>query len=123
MVASILQKSGAYTRVISSWPPARYVSDPKKWCIDIRELGRQWRLACNEASAPPSELTIWWRIIRDRDGLPIYLVREDWDLTEALIQLCAASDEASANAGLPYDTGDDDFATPLFATPSAPIAT
>jgi len=113
IAASLLQKSGAYTYAISSWPPKEYARSPNRWVSDIRQLGKQWREAASSNQDLPSALARWWKIIRDRDGLPVYLLRDDPDLSAALLELCAAADEASVGAGIPGDisgkTGEDPF--------------
>src|ERR1700693_2997403 len=43
LVASLLQESGAYTKVVSQWPPSKYENSPSDWAAAISSIGRDWR--------------------------------------------------------------------------------
>lgn len=105
VVATILRKSGAYTRVVQRWPPTDGTGGKPKgkesWLEDIKRVGKKWRVASKGASGPPSEVRRWWQVVMASANTAIGSVSQNDDLCYALLQLCSAADEASAGAGIP----------------------
>lgn len=109
VAVSLLQKSGAYTRVVSdSWPPtgpktAAPGTPASLWASEIRKIGLTWRSVVLSAPPqdPPAEVVDWWRTVLDRGSLTLAAVRSDDGFCTALLQLCAAADEASEGVGIP----------------------
>jgi hypothetical protein len=60
----------------------------------------------SEPPTAPSEVVEWWRTVLNAGELNIAKIREDDKLCEALLQLCAAADEACKGVGLPPATDD-----------------
>lgn len=103
VAAALLQRSGAYRWVVTKWPPAG-----PKWNEDILVTGAEWRDAAGYDGPPPAEVCNWWSEIRNHDALSIDELREKPDLAHLLLQICAAADEASADAGI-YIGPNDEF--------------
>ncbi len=109
VAASILQKCGAYIQVVSDWPPGRqYRRNPKRWVIDIRRSGKQWREAAIHSRRPPRMVTTWWTCVLNHQKLRLDDVHKERRVCHALLQLCAAADEASIGAGIPNKKAKDD---------------
>ncbi len=105
LVAALLDESGAYISVTSKWPPGRVGKNTVKklsdWVELIRNIGTLWRVASVKDAVPPQEIQSWWDTVRAANTTPLQEVKENRELCDALLQLCASADEASRGAGLP----------------------
>jgi len=108
LVVALLQKSGAYTKVVDCWPPD---SDAAVWVSQTVDIGKRWRLSLGTDSGPPVEVGAWWSVVKGHRGRSITDICGIDDLWQALLQLSATSDEASRGAGIPSlrDSDDDAF--------------
>jgi len=105
IAASILQKSGAYTFVVGPvkyWPPGKNKGERDNWANNMRRIGNLWRRNFKHQEKLPFEVKKWWSIIKSKKNVNVELIniRDHPKLCEALLQLCAAADEASAGVGL-----------------------
>ncbi len=110
LTAALLLESGAYLSVVKEWPIAGSVQEgfldcaPGKWAKKVEEIGKAWRRSeawRTPGKAPiPEEVTHWWRIIRSKGNRPLAQIREHKAVFCALLQICAAADEASYSVGL-----------------------
>src|SRR5258708_29101933 len=110
--AKLLLKTGLYTFVSDHWTPKGPVHRTEPWKDWIRVVGYAWWLYatgyCHDNSTkgrkfgipPPYEVQRWWKMVRRcgnchvrdlRHHIPKKRARE---LAHALLQLCAAADEA-----------------------------
>ena len=103
VAAALLQKCGAYTHVVSSWPPTEYERRPKGWITDIENIGKEWRKNCVENKEAPEEVNKWWKVILENEQLSLSKICEEKIVCEALLQLAAAADKASEGAGIPKE--------------------
>lgn len=94
IAAGLLQRSGAYRLVIKQWPPS------KSWSDDISVIGDDWREQAAENHPAPAAVTAFWNRVLAAGDVPVDEISEDLDLTHTLLQLSAAADEASADAGI-----------------------
>jgi hypothetical protein len=108
VAVSLLQKSGAYTRAISDWPPIDRSSavpvktQARQWTERMKALGAEWRNgAMTEPRNTPTDVVNWWHTVLNADTSNIADIRMNTDLCNALLQLCAVADEACAGVGLP----------------------
>jgi hypothetical protein len=106
LVAMLLHKSGAYTRVVDSWPPPCGVAgDPRTaaraWVEEIRDIGARWRELAADDNPPPLEVAGWWSIVLHYRDTPVKAISDTDELWQALLQLIAAADEASRGVGIP----------------------
>lgn len=118
LVVALLQKSGAYTRVVGEWPPS---SHPPTWCATTVDIGKRWREALIRELPAPTEILEWWQVVIHHRALPVSGVGGVDELWRALLQLCAVADEAARGAGIPsvVEADDDSFdqkATKLLLT-------
>jgi hypothetical protein len=96
VVASLLLKSGAYCHAVSDWT---HEPNRKQWVKDINAIGKSWG---DNPTNPPAKVRRWHRTLiakRNRKA-PVSNLRSRPKLCEALLQLSAAADEASAGVGL-----------------------
>lgn len=111
MAASILHRSGAYTCVVKSWPPRDPKAIPggpktsREWNPWIKEVGRQWRGATVAGRRAPSEVKEWWNCLAHYRNTRVSEVCKHQKLWQALLQLCAAADEACEGVGIPSGDG------------------
>jgi hypothetical protein len=107
LAAGLLQKSDAYPRVVTQWPPR----GSRAWLKDIEQVGRAWRSRASRRGKPPRRVENWWGdVISARDvRLRDLGVRRHRKTVESLLELCAAADEASAGAGIMSLEGLDAF--------------
>ena len=111
LVVALLQKSGAYTKVVDSWPPP----GPADWAGHARSIGERWRDAFATNGPPPAEVAAWWQTVKNHRACEVSTIREKDDLWQSLLQLTAVSDEASRGAGIPSVLASDDDAFDLRA--------
>jgi len=101
----LLEISGTYTRVLDGWPRRDSV---QPWPAHAREVGHAW-LACaieflsNRTSTPPPHVTASWEKVLTARAAPVDAI-PDWTC-DALLELLAFADEASAGFGLPLPEG------------------
>jgi len=103
LAAAVLQRSGAYSEVVSKWPPR------KNWTPWIEGIGKKWRTAAGRNQKVPVQIQRWWDVIRASSEVAIEKVDEHEELTTALIQMVAAADTACAGIGFPMDLANDAF--------------
>jgi hypothetical protein len=106
ITASLLHRTGAYRRVGRSWPPMMgedYAG--MSWADAMFCIGGEWRRTWSEAKVP-DDVVRWWRILRTARGKRLSEVSEDDSLCEALLQICAAADEACIGIGAPQSFTD-----------------
>jgi hypothetical protein len=94
IVGTVLLRSGAYRIVVHQWPPRQ------KWNDFIFKLGAKWRHAAATGAAAPAEISKWWTQLYDAREQPLESLHGNSKLTHDLLQILAAADEASVNAGL-----------------------
>jgi hypothetical protein len=97
IAAILLQKSGGYSLVSQDWPPR------KNWVRDMEAAGRQWRRRWASQQPPPEKLRGWWRAVISRCDLDLADIPHNRAACLALLQLCAAADEACTGMGVPPD--------------------
>lgn len=107
--ATALRHSGAYTFLARSWPPKA----TPEWERFIKDIGLKWRELCVPSGAAPPEVEAWWRSILANSDIELGTLNhgpKDADgelfVLQALLQICAAADEASAGIGLPGEADD-----------------
>ena len=110
LTAVLLLESGAYLSVVSQWPLKGPVQDgflecaPAEWSDKLEGLGKNWRSSkawqSSGGSPVPEEIVHWWRVIRSNGHLPLEEISENKAVACALLQICAAADEASYSVGL-----------------------
>lgn len=96
---ALLRRADAYTEVVAKWPPAGS-GGPKKWTESMSALGGAWRETAAASSSAPPEVTRRWDLVLRAQANPVASIRRDRKLSEALLELIAAADEASAGAGV-----------------------
>lgn len=106
LVASVLQKSGAYIRVLTDWPPAvspGHLHDPNAWVDEMSHLGDQWRAVAEKYSPAPEQIRHWWQEAMSTAHLelPLMQVGGNIALSHTLLQLLVAADQASRGIGIP----------------------
>jgi hypothetical protein len=108
LAASLLHRSGAYTCVIRSWPPpiprSGNSNGAPDWNAWIKTLGIRWREAAVAGLPAPPEVQAWWSCVAALGNTPISEVSNRQDLWQALLQLCAAADEACEGVGIPSNS-------------------
>lgn len=109
VVASLLQKSGAYTRSISDlWPPRESPDTPPKaedasrWAITVRRIGKNWREAMMEVEPNvPKDVSDLWNRVLQPGALTVTGLQGDDAYCTALLELSAIADEACEGVGIP----------------------
>src|SRR6266404_6704280 len=102
LCAHVLHKSGAYTTVVSNWPPIGPVA-PSEWAEWIHELGLKWRESSVKSGTVPPEIANWWRELVGAKNVSLTELAAETSrgFCEALLQICAAADEACTGIGMP----------------------
>jgi hypothetical protein len=103
VAGSLLNLSGAYTHAVKSWPPrksGRRVR-PERWLETTRRIGHDWRRRASSFGQPPAEIRAWWRTVLAAREVPVHDLADERALCDALVNLCAAADEASVGVGIP----------------------
>ena len=97
--AALLHKSGAYSDVVmGNWPPT---GGQRAWVGRIKALGDDWRERAAKDKRAPDEIQEWWAVVKQAARVPLEELVSRPKICRALIQLCAAADEASWDLGLP----------------------
>jgi predicted amidohydrolase len=102
IAAYLLQKSGAYVRVVEDWPPNK--SGPA-WNLRMERVGKAWRRTSTTKTLP-REVEKWWEIVVAARRMSLDELRRDSDVACALLQIVAAADEACEGVGLIYGPTD-----------------
>lgn len=106
LAAALLLESGAYLTILSEWPRQGasvegYLDTlPDTWAGRLQQIGLAWRSGWQDETLP-EEVRHWWAVVRSHGGLPLPEIDEQKDLCCALLQILAAADEASSDAGIP----------------------
>lgn len=117
VAASLLQVSGAYLRIVESWPPDKDTFEDclevsaEDWAEEIHALGLEWR---NNLQAPPDPLPSWWRILIQNRKMALRDIPQNPAVLCALAHLCAVADEASFGIGIWQPKGENRAAGPRF---------
>jgi len=107
LVAMALQRSGAYAHVLNSvWPPLDG-KKPKSWAHKIGRIGSAWRRSATDDGELPREIADWWSVVTASFACPLSEIARAPALSEALLQLSAAADEASVGVGSTEKNPDD----------------
>jgi len=115
VVASILQRSGAYTLVVEHWPPDAHGRQKRiEWNQRMEGIGLAWRKTSAAGQAAPSEVHGWWQTVLASSNTSLRSVAGNQALREALFQLCAVADEASFGVGIPTQPAVPGPATDLY---------
>lgn len=95
LAASLLLKSGAYSRAVSGWKRDKPLEQWVRW---IANIGKRWRA---NPSTPPNAIRKWHRVIisKNTQALPVLHIAEHARVYDALLHLCAAADEACVGVG------------------------
>lgn len=109
VAAAVLQRSGAYTHVVSEWPPPEFRTDPAKWISYIQKISQRWRASWTKRERPPKQVRGWWSTLASNLETPTAAVAGNGELCRALLQLAAAADEACEGIGIPAMNEPDDF--------------
>jgi hypothetical protein len=112
ITACILEKCGAYIKLVSEWPPGKSSQGKSRqdWINEISTIAERWRQTAVASGLPPVEVLDWWRLLLSYQSLPLGEVQKTHSVYDALLQLCSAADQASAGAGIPNkNEKDDDF--------------
>jgi hypothetical protein len=107
LAASLLQDSGVYLDVVAQWPPIGRATEgglpvsPSAWAATVRRIGQRWRRGVRKDQVP-DELRRWWRIVFAAGPCPLPELAGERGVCRALLQICAAADEACAGVGFPF---------------------
>ena len=95
VVASLLQKSGAYSFAVSGWERKPSLGE---WIKETRNEGSNWR---KRPSRPPEKVKQLFRTLTSKRSreTPVTRVRNNRVLCDALLQLSALCDEACTGVG------------------------
>ena len=104
IVASLLNLSGAYTRVIDvgaivvDWPSAR----SNVWSEEMTRLGTRWKEVYAHIGGGiryPREVAVWWKVVVSHGDLEICEIKHTPTVYRSLFNLLAICDEACAGIG------------------------
>jgi len=112
ITACILEKCGAYIKLVSEWPPGKSSEGKNRqdWIDEISTIAERWRQTAVSSVLPPDEVLNWWKLLLSHQSLALSEVHKTQSVYDALLQLCCTADQASAGAGIPSMNGkDDDF--------------
>jgi hypothetical protein len=100
IAGSLLQRSGAYPRVVHPpWPPEGPGIPPAEKYLDwLKGIGVAWRKGCLTGQIP-GEVGTWWQRLVDAKRATVVDVKKNTRLAEALLHIGATADEASWGAG------------------------
>jgi len=114
LAAALILETGIYLKVVSSWPPTGKPEDgclpvpSKEWAERMRRIGKTWRAGA-EPGRIPAEVRRWWKIVVSCLDRPLAELAESAAPCHALLQLCAAADEACLGVGFPFTGSEDAF--------------
>jgi hypothetical protein len=109
--AAILERSGSYLEVIRTWPPSLPDIPGKGWTKKMRKLGSDWRSRAARGKPPPEPIRQAWSKILKGGTTDL---RQSDSLSQSLLMVLAAADEACEGVGIPNDENSkptDDFFT------------
>jgi len=75
------------------------------WSRWIKDIGKEWRDAAIANKQPPPKVKEWWACLLHHRNTRLSGVSKYPDLWRALLQLCAAADEACDGVGIPSGDG------------------
>lgn len=107
LAASLLRVRGAYVDVLRDWPRLHAAGGPS-WHDRMQTIGRQWRSSVSSNGAAPAEVTAWWMALVASAHRKTADIESDRSLTEILLSLVAAADEACFGAGFPSTDAEND---------------
>jgi hypothetical protein len=93
----------------TQWPPqSDAYLNARDWAQHIQRIGKRWRTSIGSEEQIPSEVGKWWATIIERENasFDVLLAPDGKEVCDALIQICAAADEASEGVGLANSSGD-----------------
>jgi hypothetical protein len=97
---SLLQNSAAYCRVLTDWPP---VDEQTDWADFAEETGQEWRRRWVNKQRPPKDVISCWEVLMKNLDRPVSFVRENEQLSQRLLVICAVADEACVDVGTPVN--------------------
>lgn len=101
IAAWLLERSGGYVTVISSWPPA-HTPAREGWKDRIANLAKEWRERSAEGLEPPSSvLSLWHQVTTSDLPLSAIGVSDGCPVCSALVELLAAADQTCWGVGIP----------------------
>lgn len=101
---ALLLKSGAYSSVLATWPPSesKELSSAESWTEKVAQVGGSWQAAWTKREVP-AEVGAAWKTVMGSLQVPICELCQATALAQSLLNLCAFSDEASGNIGVPHE--------------------
>lgn len=97
LMASIVKRSGIYTRVVQDWKPHGF-RDKRSWKAAVCEAGQDWR-----KDAPrnrwPARIDRWWAEAMRSLGTSIVSLGSDKVAGDAMLSILAAADQACDGMG------------------------
>lgn len=101
LAAVVLQRSGTYDSVVSRWPPQGL--NGGRWLRFVNALGDAWWQAwINGPEAPlPRAITKRWDTVQANRDVSLIDLRTKTHVVHALLEICAAADEACYGIGIP----------------------
>lgn len=101
LAASILQRSSAYTSLMSSTRPDLSLKDRAEDRTEgFTSLGREWRLRAAQNQLPPDKIKDWFNLIKQSKQLPLASIKNQPSLLAAVMNLMSAADQACDDLGL-----------------------
>jgi len=100
LCAAVLQSSGAYSLVVSDNPPHGSIAARRKRAAEMLKIGKAWRKAVSTSRSIPAQLNKWWATVVQHRSAPLSEIGTCQACVLAILNLLAASDEASAGLGL-----------------------
>lgn len=112
IAAAVLDASGAYNRIGDGWPlpyEPLFTTPFSDWLGWIEHVGKRWRerAAANGGGLPMEVEELWRNLVEGYDA-PLHEVSEQRVLLRSLLELLAAADVASEDAGVPHDSARND---------------
>jgi len=121
VVASVLDRSGAYVHIVNHWPIDAQATDGD-WRARIDGVAADWLRRLGRPAAdwpayifgdkpfrvkPPPDVEAWWAVVCAAWDLPMEALRRNADpaLLEALLGLLAAADEVCPDVGVSPEGG------------------
>lgn len=101
LCASILQNSGAYSRVIEDNERLNLGAGSEARATRLKDIGKAWAEATNRKHIPHEVTALWGKVFADR-AVELHRLGsvELSDCRNALLELLACADEASAGLGI-----------------------